>query len=386
MQNIYSVQKLLTGLSNWQDYVPMATVNVLQKLKQCRTASLGYHLYTCNQKSCAKTQMQFHSCRNRHCPSCGGLKKEQWVEDRTRELLPCSYYHIVFTIPHQLNGLFMGNQKELYGLLFDSSAYVLKKFSEDSKYMGAQTGVVSILHTWGQQLSYHPHIHSIVTGGGVTTKNQWVLGKKTKYRCLYPVKAMQLVYRARMIEQIKSYIQTGKVKVSDAATSLKELNQLYNKEWIVYAKQPFGGPQQVIEYLGRYTHKVAISNHRIKHIDQDSKVTFDYKNYNKGGVKAEMVLEGKEFIRRFSQHILPKGFYKIRSYGLYKNHKRTIRINEILATLKMPQHPEKVETPWDIKFASRYGKDPLLCPCCKVGKLELVNIVYKQDHIINKRE
>ncbi|MBI3235207.1 MAG: IS91 family transposase [Bacteroidetes bacterium] len=387
MQTTYTVQKLLQQLSDWKEYIPPTTIYTLEKLKVCRTPTLGYHLYACNEQTCSKQQMQYHSCRNRHCPNCGGLKKEQWVEDRTRELLPCTYYHVVFTVPHQLGGLFMGNQKALYNLLFESSAYMLKKFSDDKQYMGAQTGIVSILHTWGQQLSYHPHVHCIVTGGGLNTLNQWVLGKKTKYRSLYPVKAMQVVYRARMIEQLKAYISSGKVKVADKDTTIKELNLLYSKEWIVYAKQPFGGPQQVIEYLGRYTHKVAISNHRIKHIDESSRVTFEYKNYSKGGQKATMTLEGKEFIRRFSQHILPKGLFKIRSYGIYTNYKRTTRINEILKTLKLPLHPPKVDTPWYIKFASRYGKDPLLCPCCKKGKLELVCITYKQKPItINKRE
>lgn len=385
METAFSIQKLLKWLPKWHEHAPKPTHHVLHQLTECRTQALGYHLYTCNAESCKNQQMQYHSCRNRHCPSCGALRKEDWIEARMRELLPCKYYHIVFTVPHELNSLFMGNQKKLYSLLFETSAYTLKRFSADQKYMGAETGIISILHTWGQQLSYHPHVHCIVTGGGLNPQSKWIEGKKVKYRALYPVQAMQQVYRARMIEQLKVYIRTNKLKLTDTDACISMLNKLYSKDWIVYAKQPFGGPEQVIEYLGRYTHKVAITNHRIKNIDDDNRVTFEYKNYNKGGQKAMMTLDGYEFIRRFTQHILPKGFCKIRSYGIYKNYKRTTRINDILSTLKLPLHPPKVDTPWYIKFASRYGKDPLQCPCCKQGRLELVSITYKQKHII-KRE
>lgn len=385
MNTSASIQQLLQWLPDWQQSVSKKSLSTLYKILQCRTPSMGYHLYTCNETNCSQSNMQYHSCRDRHCPGCGASRKEQWIEDRIRELLPYKYYHMVFTIPHELNALMMHTPRVLYDILFEVSAYTLKVFSNDTKYMGAQTGIISILHTWGQQLSYHPHVHSIVSGAGVNSQNQWVLGKKVKYQSLYPIQAMRKVYKGRFIFRLKQLYQAKKINLPSPNDFEKLLKVLYQKQWIVYAKQPFGGPMQVIEYLGRYTHKVAISNHRIKHIDDNNRVTFEYKNYAKGGQKQLMTLDGLEFIRRFSQHILPKRYCKIRSYGLYSNHKRTSRIQELTKALNIPPPPLKTDTPWYIKYMSRYGVNPLLCPCCKKGTLILTTIVKKQTTLI-KRE
>src|SRR6476660_7411253 len=276
---------------------------VLQRIKTCRTAALGYHLYQCTKDDCGHIKYQYHSCRDRHCPNCGAIKKQEWIEARSRELLPVKYYHVVFTLPHELNCVVMRHRKLLFKLLFDASAQTLLTFAKDPKYLGAIPGIISVLHTWGQQLSFHPHIHCIVSGGGITS-DTWKQAVKDKWRFLFPVDAMAIVYRGKFLQALQQMITTGEVTLPDKINRKQLFDILYQKEWIVYAKAPFGGPQAVIEYLGRYTHKVAISNHRIQSINpQDDTVTFNYKDYADAGVQKQMTLTAHEFIRRFEQHI-----------------------------------------------------------------------------------
>ena len=299
-------------------HVPVATSSnihvqkVLQRLKICRTAALGYHVYRCSDASCGYIKYQYHSCRDRHCPGCGAIKKQEWIEARTRELLPVKYYHVVFTLPHELNSMVLGHRKILFKLLFDASAQTLLCFAKDNKYLGAMPGIISVLHTWGQQLSFHPHIHCIISGGGIVDDNTWKEAQKNDYRFLFPVKAMGIVYRAKFLQSLQQMIVKGEVVLPEGTEAKQLFNVLYNKDWIVYAKAPFGGPQAVIEYLGRYTHKVAISNHRIYSIDdQQRTVTFVYKDYADDNRQKQMTLGSTEFIRRFEQHILPRRFTKI---------------------------------------------------------------------------
>ena len=350
------------------------TDNVLQHLKACRTAALGYHLYKCSEEECGYLKYQYHSCRDRHCPNCGGMKKQEWIEARMQELLPVKYYHVVFTLPHELNSLVLGNRKVLLKLLFDASAQTLLSFAADPQYIGAKPGIVSVLHTWGQQLSFHPHVHCIVSGGGITADNEWKDAKKSVYRYLFPSKAMSIVYRGKFLQALQTMIAKGEVTVPAGTDSKSLIDLLYQKDWVVYAKAPFGGPQAVIEYLGRYTHKVAISNHRMVSMDEEGSVTFDYKDYADGNQKKQMTLSGEEFIRRFQQHILPKGFTKIRTYGYLANRDRHRRINEILKAMKLPQHKGLVKVPIEIKLKERYGIDMEICPCCKARTLQLVQI------------
>jgi Putative transposase/Transposase zinc-binding domain len=293
---------------------------VLQRIRTCRTAALGYHVYQCGNEACGHIQYQYHSCRDRHCPNCGAIKKQEWIEARMQELLPVKYYHVVFTLPHELNSLVMGHRKILYKLLFDASSQTLLTFAKDEKHLGASPGIISILHTWGQQLNFHPHIHCIVSGGGITDDNGWKNAINNNRSFLFPVKAMGIVYRGKFLQALQQMITKGEV-ILPVDTERKQLfNLLYGKEWIVYAKAPFGGPQAVIEYLGRYTHKVAISNHRIQCLnEQDDTVTFAYKDYSDDGTQKQMTLSIAEFIRRFEQHILPERFTKIRTYGYLSN-------------------------------------------------------------------
>lgn len=338
---------------------------------------MGYHLYRCSDQQCGALKYQYHSCRDRHCPMCGAMKKEEWIEARTRELLPVPYYHVVFTLPHELNALVMGNRKTLYKLLFDASAATLLSFAKDPQWLGAVPGIISVLHTWGQQLSFHPHVHCIVSGGGISSSGKWVAGRRTKDKFLFPVKAMAIVYRAKFLEGLKALVREGALSVPYGLNIASLIGALYRKVWVVYAKRPFGGPGQVIEYLGRYTHKVAISNNRIEVVDREQRtVSFGYKDYADGSSKKQMTLTAAEFVRRFCQHILPKGFTKIRSYGYLANRGRHGRIESVLKELELPLHPLFVKVPTAVRMKEQYGLDITLCPCCGAGRLELILVRY----------
>lgn len=350
---------------------------VLQRLKICRTAALGYHIYRCSDDECAHVKYQYHSCRDRHCPNCGAVKKQQWIEARMQELLPVKYYHVVFTIPQELNSLILGHRSLLFKLLFDASAQTLLQFAKDKKYLDALPGVISVLHTWGQQLSFHPHIHCIVSGGGITNNNVWKQATKNDWQFLFPVKAMSIVYRAKYLQALKLMIQNGEVILPDDKDVKQFFDSLYQKNWVIYAKAPFGGPQSVIEYLGRYTHKVAISNHRISSINNVAgTVSFDYKDYTVGGIKKQMMLTCTEFIRRFTQHILPSRFTKIRTYGYLANRNRHQRINEVLKKMNLPLHKGLVKIPIQLFMMEHYRIDMLQCPACKNKTMQLLKIYF----------
>ncbi len=351
--------------------------HVLQRLKMCRTAALGYHIYRCSDEQCGHINYQYHSCRDRHCPNCGAIKKQEWIEARTQELLPIKYYHVVFTLPHQLNSIMLGHRKLLFKLLFEASAQTLLSFAKDPKYLGATPGIISVLHTWGQQLSFHPHIHCIVSGGGITDDHAWKDATKNEGRFLFPVKAMSIVYKTKFLQALKQMIDNGEIILPDNKDDKQLLNLLYQKDWIIYVKAPFGGPHAVIEYLGRYTHKVAVSNHRICSInDGDDTVTFAYKDYADGHKQKQMTLSAAEFIRRFEQHILPKRFTKIRTYGYLANRSRRQRINEVLKKMKLPLHKGLVKVPLQLHMKEQYGVDIRECPCCKNKTMQLVQVYY----------
>ncbi len=350
---------------------------VLERIKTCRTSALGYHVYRCSDEQCSYIKYQYHSCRDRHCPNCGAVKKQEWIEARKQELLPVKYYHVVFTLPHELNSVVMGHRRLLYKLLFDASAATLLTFAKDEKYLGAMPGIISVLHTWGQQLSFHPHMHCIVSGGGITADNTWKEAKKNTWLFLFPVKAMSIVYRAKFLQTLQQMITKGEVTLPENTDGKKLFNLLYQKDWVVYAKAPFGGPHAVIEYLGRYTHKVAISNHRISSINnEEGSVTFDYKDYAADGKQKQMTLSDSEFIRRFEQHILPQRFTKIRTYGYVANRNRHRRINEVLKKMKLPLHKGLIKIPLQIRLQEHFGIDVNECPACKNKTLKLVKIFY----------
>ena len=374
-----TVQQLLQQMPVWKEMTSTGSHAVLSRIQSCRTAELGYHAYCCTDSSCGAMQYVYHSCRNRHCPGCGDSKKEEWIEARMKELLPVKYYHAVFTVPHQLNCLFPGNRVAMFNLLFTAASYTLLKFAGDEKYLAAQPGIIAVLHSRGQQLSFHPHIHCIVSGGGIDKDKRWKEAVKAKHKFLFPAKAVAQVYRAYFLKQLQKHIDKGSIEMNEAQQNdwLTLQTTLYNTEWITYFKEQMGGPAQVLEYLGRYTHKVAISNHRIKRIDMDNNVTFEYKDYADEGKKKTIVLSGEEFLRRYEQHILPPRFCKIRHYGYLGNYKRKERVNKILQQMDLPQHAAQLQISTAIRMMEKYGTDVMLCNACKKAKLELLYVV---DH------
>lgn len=329
-------------------------LRTLDAVKRCRTASLGSHIDGCS--ACGHVRISYNSCRNRHCPKCQGKEREKWIQAREEELLPVPYFHVVFTLPDTLNQLCLFKPKLLYDLLFSSAWSVLNSFGKDPKWLGAQTGMISILHTWGQTMTLHPHLHCIVPGGGLTKQGKWKTARSDG-RYLFNVKAMSKTFRGRFIAVLKEQLPQQMTK--------ELVNDLYKHNWVVYAKQPFAGPQSVVEYLGRYTHKIAISNHRIKDI-AEGKVSFAYKDYKHGSIKKEMSLDNMEFIRRFSLHILPKGFVRIRHYGICSSSSKIKSATLIKAQLP-PALPKLIDL---LKIAAPQPYNPSQCPCCKKETME----------------
>ena len=361
--------------------------NVLKQLSNCHTIKLGMHVYACNH--CHHQHYQYHSCGNRHCPNCGGLKREQWLQDRMSELLPTTYFHIVFTLPQQLRSIAMGNRKVLFNLLFEASAHTLKKLGADEKYLGATPGIISILHPNGQDLTFHPHVHCIVTGGGLSKEEKWVKEKRKNGNFLFPRRAMEKIYKGYFLEKLQSLYNEKKLQIEDEKDFSKRVKQVRYIRWNVHAQPPFAGPQQIIEYLGRYTHKVAISTNRIKEITED-KITFSYKDYKDGDKQKLMTLSHEEFLRRFEQHILPKGFVKIRHSGFLSHQHKGKRLAMICEQLNIAAPPPKVKLPVAVLAATKYGVDITLCSICKTGKLTLIatyiNIAKEGVHLVNADE
>ena len=282
-------------------------IRILDAIRKCRTPALGGYLYQCSQ--CGYLHKRYNSCRNRHCPTCQNTQKEKWVLARQASLIDTRYYHLVFTIPAELNQFCLVYPRQMYSILFQSAWQTLDSFGWNPKYLGAQMGATMVLHTWGQNLSLHPHVHCIVPGGGVTAKNKWK-NAKAKGKFLFPVKAMSMVFRGKFMAQFKANMNLQGLDIPPTLIS-----KLYRNKWVVFAKSSFAGPKAVIEYLGRYSHKTAISNYRLKSIAPD-KILFNYKDYKHGGVQKVMSIHPQEFVRRFSLHLLPRGFTKIRHYGL----------------------------------------------------------------------
>ena len=359
MQPAFEVADVLTA--HWSQVQHSGRFNTwqlrtLDAVKRCRTASLGSHVDGCT--ACGHLRISYNSCRNRHCPKCQGAAREKWIQAREAELLPVPYFHVVFTLPDTLNKLCLYKPKILYDLLFKTTWSVLNSFGHDHKWLGAQTGMISILHTWGQTMTLHPHLHCIVPGGGLTKQGKWKTARSDgKY--LFNVKAMSKTFRGRFIASLKELLPEEMTK--------ELVNRLYKHNWVVYAKQPFTGPQSVVEYLGRYTHKIAISNHRIQNIE-NGKVSFTYKDYKQGSVKKTMPLDALEFIRRYSLHILPKGFVRIRHYGICSSSSK-VKSGLIIKA----QLPPQMAKPFDeITKAAPEPYNPDQCPCCKKETMETV--------------
>jgi hypothetical protein len=347
--------------------------HIFNQLHHCHTAAMGMHHYRCDNTDCNHLHQQYHCCGNRHCPNCGGLKKEQWIENLTAQLFPTGYYHVVFTVPHEFNALTLGNRREMYKLLLDAASATLLQLGNDPQYLGATCGITMVLHTWGQDLSFHPHVHCIVSGGGVKD-NRWVAAKRSNQKFLFPVDAMKLVYKGIFLERLRQILRKGVLQTEGIAVE-QIIKKAGYKKWNVYAKSPFGSVASVIEYLGRYTHKTAITRHRIVSITQQS-ITFNYKDYADGNRQKQMTLSKQEFLRRFELHFLPRGFVKIRHYGFLQNHGKINRLNAVRKTMDLQPLPPIVKIPAALRMLEQYGKDISLCPKCGQGKLLLIAVVY----------
>jgi hypothetical protein len=336
-------------------------LSVLNALEKCRTAALGGHVDGCD--SCGHLRISYNSCRNRHCPKCQQVNKERWIMARQQQLLPVSYFHAVFTLPQELNTWCIYYPKEMYNLLFAASQQTISTFANDEKHLGAMPGMISVLHTWGQNLSLHPHVHLIIPGGGIAPSGCWK-NAKNEGRYLFPVKAMSTVFKHKYME---GFLQLLKKENKNIEPFLRET--LYNKSWIVYAKQPFGGPAQVIEYLGRYTHKVAISNHRLVSIE-NNEVSFTYKDYADNSKQKTMTLQATEFLRRFCLHLLPRGFRKIRYYGFMANvHSVLLQVQQQEMGIVVKTTKEIKQLSWQVIAKQKLNYDAGLCPCCKKGTM-----------------
>jgi hypothetical protein len=335
---------------------------VMSAIELCRTAALGGHTEQC--EDCGTVRVAYNSCRNRHCPKCQGAAREEWLAARTGELLPVPYFHVVFTLPALAAEIAFQNKEVIYTILFKAAAEALRRIAADPKHLGAQTGVLAVLHTWGQTLHHHPHIHCIVPGGGPSPDGaRWVACRPGFF---LPVRVLSKLFRRLFLENLQAAFEAGQLgffgalaKLDDPATFADHLRGLRRVDWVVYAKQPFGGPEQVLAYLGRYTHRVAISNSRLVSM-QNGKVAFRWKDYRHHGKPKLMTLEADEFIRRFLLHSLPDGFHRIRHYGFLANGHRDEKLalcRRLLGERSPEPHAEQTQD-------SLQPRTPERCPYC----------------------
>jgi putative transposase/transposase-like zinc-binding protein len=344
----------------------------LRDLAACRTAELGGHVECC--LDCGHERIAYNSCRNRHCPKCQAMTRAAWLEREAQHLLPVPYYHVVFTLPQEVAELASWNAALVYGLLFEFASATLREVSANPKRLGAQVGVLAVLHTWGQNLHHHPHVHCVVTGGGLSCNAQGKVDAHPRWvSCrpgfFLPVRVLSRLFRGKFLAGLRALFMQGKLRFSGHLAGLAApaafaawLSSLRLKEWVVYAKKPFGGPAQVLKYLARYTHRVAISNRRLVDLS-DGRVTFHYKDYAKGHEQKLLTLSAVEFLRRFVQHVLPKGFVKIRHYGLLANRHREARLltarKLLLVVLVLSASTEAEKT-----AETTLSVDPVKPPCC----------------------
>lgn len=337
---------------------------IFTAISQCRTEALGGHVDQCT--ACGHQRNSYNSCRNRHCPKCQAGDSARWIEARQADLLPVRYFHVVFTLPEQLNVFCLEDPRYFYKSLFDSSVDTLLSFGHDHRHLGAQMGLIGVLHTWGQNLSLHPHVHFIVPAGGITETGHWK-NARSKGTFLFPQKALAQVFKAKFLER---WIHWHKQRKRKVPFDLRR--QLYDMNWVVYAKQPFGGPEQVVEYLSRYTHKVAISNHRLKQLTE-KEVIFQFKDYRNHSRTKLMQLSGEEFLRRFSMHFLPSGFHRMRHYGFLSNRNKG-KLKRLQMQMGIPiKKAEKLN--WK-QFSIRHlNFDPDACPRCKTGRMTTISVI-----------
>ncbi len=343
----------------------------LRAITACRTAALGGHQETCDR--CGAVRVSYNSCRNRHCPKCQTLTKERWLAARKADLLPIPYFHVVFTLPHDLNALAQGNPRVIYTLLFRAAADTLLAFGRDPRYLGGTIGITAILHTWGQALTHHLHLHCLVTGGALAADGAaWIRGHSS---FLFPVRALATVFRAKYLAGLRHAHTAGQLTFARGTATLADrrtftafLSELRAVDWVVYAKRPFAGPEQVLEYLGRYTHRVALSNDRlVDHVE--GRVRFRWKDYADHDRVKVMTLEADEFLRRFLLHVVPRGFMRIRHFGLLANRTRRATLCQCRDLLGQPPPADAIPEPVAVLLCRLAGIDLSRCRVCGEGRM-----------------
>ncbi len=353
---------------------------VMSAIEVCRTAALGGHLERCDQ--CGYERNAFNSCRDRHCPKCQCLARAQWIEQRQSELLDVPYFHVVFTVPEEIAAITYQNKEVIYDLLFRTTAETLKKIAADPKHLGAEIGFFAVLHSWGSNLQFHPHLHCVVPGGGLSADGQrWISCRPDFF---LPVRVLSRLFRRLFLEALQHVFDSGKLAFFNAQEPLRDrrafvqfVDRMKDVEWVVYAKPPFAGPQQVLDYVGRYTHRVAISNNRLLDIE-NGQVCFEWKDYRAGGQVKTMTLSADEFIRRFLLHVLPDGFQRIRYYGFLGNRYRKQKLEQCRHLLGMPDRADPTDTAakdYRECYEALTGISLHQCPQCKQGCMVMVEIL-----------
>ena len=343
---------------------------VLRHVETCRTAVLGGHVDAC--LACGYQRISYNSCRDRHCPKCQAVKRAMWLDTRLERLLPVEYFHVVFTLPAALYPLLRYNQRLLYDLLFDTASQTLLTLAADPKRLGGQIGVTAILHTWGQNLLFHPHLHCVVTGGGLSVdENEWIPARPGY---LLPVKVLGRLFRGKFLAGLRQVYQAGQLNLPPNLTHLSQgeafrtwLGSLYRQDWVVYAKRPFGGAEQVFRYLGRYSHRVAIANSRLLALE-DGQVYFRWKDYADDDKTKVMCLSAEEFLRRWLLHVLPKRFVRIRHYGLLASRNvatKLVRCHQLLGHGTEPPQAKIEPKSWREWLQEWSGQDWSCCPHCQ---------------------
>ncbi len=375
-------------LDRYGDVLSPEQRRALRDIAACRTAALGGHVERCDH--CDHQQVAYNSCRNRHCPKCQAAAAAEWMEARQAELLPVEYQHVVFTLPAALGPIALQNQREVYGLLFRAAAETLQQIAADPKHLGAEIGFLAVLHTWGQNLQHHPHVHCVVPGGGLSPDgSHWVPCRPGFF---LPVRVLSRVFRGKLLALIRAAFDQGKLSfhgklatLADPVEFQRRLAASAQTEWVVYSKPPFGGPEQVLKYLARYTHRVAISNHRLIALE-NGEVTFQWKDYASDGKQKTMTLKAIEFLRRFLLHVLPAGFVRIRHFGFLANRvcQENLELCRALLDAATPSGSAAAEPASDPDGAVEGEPAARPCPACGNGRMIVIEIL--RATLANRRE
>ena len=355
-------------LPNTGTGIDVHRLKVCQQLQACRTEALGGVRVYCH--TCRHEATLYHSCRNRHCPQCQGKATQEWAERQKANTLPVNYFHLVFTLPHTLNGWVQLHPETIYRLLFQAVWHTLRRFGEDPKRLGGKLGVSMVLHTWGQNLSRHVHLHCLVAGGALTDSGEW---RSCKGNYLFPVKALSRHFRGCMVALLREASDNGELsRITRQDEVDQQLSTLMTKEWVVYAKATLSHTDTVVDYLSRYTHRIAISNHRITEVNQET-VSIRYKDYNDNETQKNLTLKGEEFVRRYLMHILEKGFMRVRHYGFLANCCRRKRLTQIRTLLQSQAEEKEVESQPSLL-------DGYPCPKCKTGHMIIIEEMMPKNH------